>query len=314
MTLGVRESTAWVMERARHVAIDDRAIDAIAARLATSALAPPPWNTRYHLTGDRATVAQYLLLLDTLNFCFWGEPRWTIAYQGETLNGYRALAAALTRAVAEGRLSLDARALATVSEATLADVFRGSAEIPLFAERLRLTREMGAALARDFDGQAVNVIAAADGSAIRLVQIVAETIPSFNDVTTYDGQPVRFFKRAQILAADLAGAGVAVWRDLADLTAFADYKVPQVLRALGALRYAPSLADRVARRELLPPGSPEEVEIRAATVQAVERLRAAFARQGLALTASAIDWLLWDAGQRPLAHLEPYHRTRTIFY
>lgn len=42
--------------------------------------------------------------------------------------------------------------------------------------------------------------------------------------------------------------------------------MPVVLRELGVLRYAPSLAAAVDAKQELAPGSQEEVEIRAATV------------------------------------------------
>ncbi len=99
-----------------------------------------------------------------------------------------------------------------------------------------------------------------------------------------------------------------------ELTIFADYKLPQVLRHHGVLVYAPELADRIDRLELLAPGSVEEVEIRAATIWACELLRRAIVRlSGQVVTAAEIDQLLWHLGQ-DAANMRPYHRVRTIFY
>ncbi|HWK79226.1 MAG TPA: queuosine salvage family protein, partial [Thermomicrobiales bacterium] len=61
-------------------------------------------------------------------------------------------------------------------------------------------------------------------------------------------------------------------------------------------------------------GSAEEVEIRAATIQACEGIRLALAAQGRTVDAFEIDWLLWHAGQSLPPGTEPYHRTVTIFY
>ena len=137
-------------------------------------------------------------------------------------------------------------------------------------------------------------------------------------VAGYFGAPVRFYKRAQILVADLhgafAGQDLGSFSDLDILTAFADYKVPQVLRALGVLAYDPKLAERIARREIIPPGSPAEVEIRAATIWACELLRRALAERGQSLRTFEIDWALWNAGQALPPETPPYHRTPTIFY
>jgi hypothetical protein len=58
-----------------------------------------------------------------------------------------------------------------------------------------------------------------------------------------------------------------------ELTVFAGYKLPKVLRRLGILRYAPHLAEQIDRHELLEAGSREQVEIRAATVWAGELIK-----------------------------------------
>ena len=56
------------------------------------------------------------------------------------------------------------------------------------------------------------------------------------------------------------------------------------------------------------------MELRAATVQAVERLRAAMARRGRELPTAQVDWLLWQRGERTKEDLPPHHRTLTVFY
>jgi hypothetical protein len=162
------------------------------------------------------------------------------------------------------------------------------------------------------------LIQQACGSAISLVQRVVSELPSFNDVAHYQGCQVRFYKRAQILVADLAGAfhgeGLGSFNNLDQLTAFADYKVPQVLQHLGILVYDHELSERLRRRVDIPAGDPLEVEIRAATIWAVEALRRALARLGRLIPPYQLDWLLWELGQDLPAGVLPYHRTRTIFY
>ncbi len=65
-----------------------------------------------------------------------------------------------------------------------------------------------------------------------------------------------FYKRAQILPADLALAGVAEFDDLDELTIFADNLVPHVLRVDGVLAYDDELAAQIDAGELLPPARP----------------------------------------------------------
>jgi hypothetical protein len=267
-------------------------------------------------------------VLDALNFCFWSErpdpgDRWKVTYHGETIDGYWALAAALKRAIEEGYPLTDPTYLESISASDLATILRpatpGGEQIPLFGNRLANLQELGRGLNAIGGGEpAANLVTEAGGSAVALVQRVVDLFPSFNDIAFYRGREVRFYKRAQILISDLAGAfegrGFGKFHDFAALTAFADYKVPQVLRQLGILRYDPALAARIASRALLPAGSEEEIEIRAATIWGVEYLRRALASLGRVLPASDIDWLLWQAGQRLPFGTEPYHRTLTVFY
>ena len=295
----------------------------------------PTWDTRYHFFDGTERTVNWLLLLDALNFCFWadkGQPRWCIEYKGETLNGYWAEAAALTRAVEEGYALWDARYLSEISSADLAAIFRGAppagtgavnltampVEIPLFEQRLANTREVGRVLLERFDGQFAQVIKEAAGSAVRLALLLAEHFPSFCDVASFRGQAVRFFKRAQICVADLHGAfGGQDWgafTDFDQLTIFADYKLPQLLRHFGVLEYSPTLAERIDRQELLEPGSEEEVQIRAATIWACEILRQSINAAGNEpVTAADIDLQLWLLSQDTM-NMRPYHRVRTLYY
>ena len=323
--LGVLATTAPVVVAARAVRIEPAGIARVAQALAGRELPVPAWDERHHWSDGAARTLHATLLLDALNFCFWaepGEPRWQIEYQGETLDGYWALAAALKRAIEEEGCPLwDPDFLCEVSEEDAEAILhpRGHhrGRIPLFKARVANMREVGRVLCREYDGWFGAAVEAADRSAPALARLLAEQFPSFDDTAAYDGREVRLYKRAQILVADLYGIfGGRHWgelRDLDGLTAFADYKVPQILRAEGILSYAPELAARIDAREPLPAESPAEVEIRAATVWAVELLRRALAERGMPARAFELDWYLWNLAQ-DRDDMAPYHRTRTVYY
>ena len=114
----------------------------------------------------------------------------------------------------------------------------------------------------------------AEGSAERLAETLA-TWPTWHDVSAHEGERVPFFKRAQIAAADLTSPGIAPAEDLERLTLFADNLVPHVLRLDGVLEFDERLVGRIDDGLLLEHGSPEEVEIRACALHAVELLVAA---------------------------------------
>lgn len=63
------------------------------------------------------------------------------------------------------------------------------------------------------------------------------------------GKKVAFYKRAQILVADtwsvLEGKGDGCFSDISSVTIFADYRIPQVLVHLGAMKYSEELMKKL---------------------------------------------------------------------
>ena len=323
--LGVLTGTAPVVREGALVTLDAEAAERLADQWAKQ-----PWPAvaadfaAMHFNDGTERTANWLLLVDALNFCFWGEPgeqRWSVEWRGQTWDGYYALAAACTRAMDDGVPLADATFLADLTAEQLAAVLRpapGCPSIPLFAERLANAREVGRVLSEHYDGQMSQVIEAANYNAVALALLLARDFSSFADVAEWNEQPVPLLKRAQICVADIHTAfGGKNWGALwgiERLTAFADYKLPQMLRREGVLVYAPELAELIASYTLIPSGADAEVEIRAATVWSVELLRQALARAGIRQTASAIDYRIWLESQSAPSDGIPYHRTRTIFY
>lgn len=78
---------------------------------------------------------------------------------------------------------------------------------------------------REPDQSIVRLIEKANGSAGKLVNLLAQHFPSFRDEGRFDGRKVRFLKRAQIFVADLwaamNGTGYGAFEDIDHLTMFA---------------------------------------------------------------------------------------------
>ena len=315
--LGVLAGVRYVVERSRYVHVDEAAIASIAPGL-SKRISVPAWSPPNHAIEATDQGINWLLVLDALNFSFWGDNRWTVDDRGENVNGFRALAAALSRASAEGIPITDPDYLASITASDLAHILRGTHTIPMLDRRVENLREVGEGLRDRFEGSFARAVESCRGSAVRLVQLLAATFPSFNDTTDYQGSEVRFYKRAQLLVSDLYGAyqgqGWGKFDDLDELTVFADYKLPQILRHMGMITYIESMAEKVDNRYVLVPGSRDEVEIRAATVWACEVLRRALASHGANLRAFELDWWLWNETQKLNGSMKPYHLARTVYY
>jgi hypothetical protein len=262
--------------------------------------------------ADETTTVAYFLTLDTINF---GSGYFPLYRKRPGLSGYFNVALSLKEAFeAEGPWS--AERLAAMTPARCAAVFGQDPDFPLMALFATAQADLGRLLLAEYGGSPVALLRAAGGSAERLVALLA-AMPYYRDVAAYDGLSVAFYKRAQLAAADLALAvrsPLTAFRDLDRLTIFADNLVPHVLRVDGVLRYAPALLARIEAEEPIAAGSPEEVEIRACALHAVELLKAALVRGGRAVTATQLDYYLWNRGQAPAYKAQPRHRARSVYY
>jgi hypothetical protein len=320
--LDVLKSTKRVLEDTQFVRLEQAGIEAVSETIKKK-ITPAFSEECYDAMGPSGNLEddlQLVFLENVVNFCFWpdpGEPRWQVEWpEGRTVTGgWFGLKACFDRARAEGTPILDASFLAEISTEAVEAFFRGAdgTVIPLLNERKQVLQEAGRGLLREFKGRFVNILERSNGDAISLVEMILEHFPAFRDVRELDGQEIVFLKRAQICANDvghlLAREGRNQLKNLGLLTAFADYKIPQMLRHFGILRYSEDLAGRVDRLALLPRGCREEVEIRAATIWGVELIRQ---RLGT-FTAAQIDNALWFLSQDQTG-IKPYHRTRTIDY
>lgn len=96
---------------------------------------------------------------------------------------------------------------------------------------------------------------------------------------------------------------------------FADYRVPQTLNYWGILKYSPRLTDILQKKEEIPHGNVFEMEIRAATVVAVERLGVYLQkRYDKRFKSIDLDWFLWQFGENHLKELPNHHRVLSIYY
>ena len=301
----VRTACAWVAERAGRVRIEDDRVEdhARALPVAAADLGPDPRLAMD--TGSREARAAFALTLDAINF---GSGWWPEIRRRPGASGFTTMALGLReRFDAHGPWS--AGDLAAISAADIAATLGQDPDHELMRLYASSLRDLGAHVGEDHAGSFAAVADAADGSALALVERLAAW-SCFADVSTYRGRRVPLLKRAQLTCADLHHAGVARFDDLDRLTLFADNLVPHVLRVDGVLTYDAHLLARIDAGDRLLPGSPEEVEIRACAVEAVERMT----RARPELSAQELDHLLWNRGRGERYKSRPRHRARCTAY
>jgi hypothetical protein len=287
----VRANAAQIAANATAVSIDLDALERLE-------LGPDPGldRERHYLEGSEADVATYLLTLDAINFGsgWFPELRKRVdPHTGRAVSGYFTIAWGLTERFRAHGPWTNAQLRAMRAE-ELAGVLGQRRDHELMALYAQALRELGRFLG---ERRALDLV---DGSAVALAAQVAGGMTMWADRG--------FYKRAQILAADLALGGVARFADLDRLTIFADNLVPHVLRCDGVLTYDPALAAHVDAERPLSPG-PWEREIRGCAIHACELLA-----ERAGVPPRTLDMWLWNRGQDPAYKARPRHRCRCVFY
>ncbi|TNV73753.1 hypothetical protein FGO68_gene10301 [Halteria grandinella] len=292
-----------------------------------------PW-AKYHIDPNAyplEAVLSYTFVVDAMNFCFWpGNPAGNFEYEHMTKN--------LAKILHSNPECFSAEMLSAMTPEWLKQFVFNNLEFALLEERARIVREVGIVIHTFYKGSFVKYLSNVNWDAVKLVRQIAMDFTGFRDEAIYNGEQIFFYKRAQILVADLYGAlsertnpkdgqQTEPFKNLEQLTMFADYRVPQTLRLVGIMEYSPVLSakidpfDTVSHDNELPYSSVEEVEIRAATVVAVQMIMDEISKEGTPQAlkeqvkyAFQVDWLLWQMGESRLSELLPHHKVHSIFY
>lgn len=335
----VLQSASWISEHSKYVRIPPENVATAAKKLlelrANGEFNPWSWKEgNLNPKVANADALKWIFLVDLWNFSFWSDHPTEIAcilYQGKPYTGYWSLCAAVDRALDEGIPLHDPTYMKSVTLQQIQSIFRteNGIEIPLLNERVAVMQEAGKVLLEKFEGRVTNILKLANGSALKLVDILTTEFRSFDDQCKFLDRNVYFFKRAQIFVADVwacfEGQSFGYFPDIDDITMFADYRVPQALLYLGALEYTAELTE-LLKSKILQPGDVHEIEIRGNSIWSVElilrEMKALLSALSDAsqepLNAIAIDFFLWNYAKQNSDDVRmkslPIHKIRTIFY
>ncbi len=296
------------MEYAEHVRIVDAALESFAANLDADELRASTTNDVSTQSTDRESAAAFAITIASVNFGSGYFPE--LRKRGQR-SGYRTIESFLQdRFNTYGPFSV--AELGAMDSKSCAELFQQDLTNPHVAELMAHFADAFRDLGEWLDlrgGSYAGAVDAANAQARTLVRGLIE-MPLFQDVSNYRDRVIPFFKRAQLCVADLHVAGFP-FTDIDRLTLFADNLVAHVLRMDGVLEYTPRLVARIERGELIPHGSAEEVEIRAAEVIAAERIAGCVEPT---IQPRELDAWLWQRGGQARYKARPRHRTRCVYY
>ena len=311
--LQIRSSTAGVVNNLELIEFDFKKLDQVVE------IVKKKYSKKEVLTADQfgseKPTPQLIFILDVINFCFWAgkdQEKWTVEYPKSNFiaNGWYGLVASVERAQKESTPILETDFLEKLTLKRAKHIFRSAnnQNIPLLEERVRFLNQVGRTLKQKYQGNIYHFLSSIKLDANIVGKKLLEDFPSFEDCATWRGKRINFYKRVQIFVYDLSLLPSLKVKNLEVLTVFADYKIPQILRAFGVIKYHPRLAKKVDNYQLLKLGSGEEIEIRSATIWAGELIA-----HKAGMMPVEVDNVLWKVSQS-IRDIKPYHRVLTTSY
>lgn len=206
-------------------------------------------------------VINFMLLFDSINYCFWGQPKWTI----ETIEGKKDGSDALLYTLLNYVKKSDRVDFSNVSFKEFSNILKGNVDIPFLKERYNTIVSICNVVNEKMNGNFYNYIKEINKDT-ELFKIIINNFSNFCDERDYNNEKIYFYKLAQLLTSDILHIkelinGTKV--DYSHLVGCADYKIPQTLRALGILEYNEELSEIVDNKKIIDKNSKYEVEIRA---------------------------------------------------
>src|SRR3989338_1661124 len=135
--------------------------------------------TAFSLTPEDKIQLDFVY--NSANFCYWGDSKWTVTYQGREISGAYGMKYVFNRALEEGFPLLDPSYLETISEEDFRHMVRGNGVLLLFQERIHFLHQFGSILNRKYGGKAINVVDKAEGDALRLLDEITANFPCYSD-------------------------------------------------------------------------------------------------------------------------------------
>ncbi len=305
MTHLILDSTYYVVKNSKDVKINFEAIDKFIEKIEIKF---PDWDKKIHYySEDKEKLLNYLLLIDCNNFCFWKIKK----------EGYFILAKKLRDFFKKETQNANLKYFARLSFDDFKKNFLALTKFHFHKKRWLITKKVSKYIVENYKGEFYNFVKSANNSAEKLIEKIYKELYSFDDISKFKNKKIYFLKRSQHLTSNIWGAlegkDIGNFYDLEYLTAFADYKLPQILNHYGILEYSAILMKKIKNKEVIPKNSKLEIEIRANTVWAIEYLKQKLKEKGINIFSFQIDWFLWNLSHKIKLKL-PHHRTITYFY
>ena len=265
----IRSSCQYVVDNSKYVKINYEELDKFINNIDCNNLINWLMYNPYDLLElDVETIINFLLIFESIDYSFWGQPKWMIDTEQGIKDGSDALLYVMLKHVKKTK-NTD---FSTISLNEFKKILKGNVDIPLLEERYKTIVSISKIVKERMNGNFYEFTKNIT-SDTELFDIIISNFESFKDERNYNGKTIYFYKLAQLLTSDILHIrekieGIKV--DYSNFIGCADYKIPQTLRALGIVEYNDELSNIIDSEEHIEISSEYEVEIRASQIVVIE--------------------------------------------
>ena len=305
----IHDSCAYVMRNSKYVRINYQKLDDFIKNIEIKELKywlnSNPYNL-FDMGIER--IVNFLLVFESIDFSFWGNPKWTIDANGDKKDGSDALLYLMINYVKNNN-STD---FSKITFDEFKNIFIGNVEIPLLQERYNNIKNVSRIVNEKMNGNFYDSIK--DLTVDKdLFNYIITNFDCFTDERKYDGRKIYFYKLAQLLTSDILHMREEIENirvDYSNLIGCADYKIPQTLRALGITEYVEVLSRIIDERKEIDVSSKYEVEIRASQIVVIDYIKSKIKN----INSIDINDYLYLYSKNVKQIVKPYHLCRNVNY
>lgn len=305
----IKSSCQYVADNSKYVKINydklDKFINNIDCNNLKNWLMYNPYDL---LKLDVETIINFLLVFESIDYSFWGQPKWMIDTDEGIKDGSDALLYVMIKYVKKTK-NTD---FSNISLNDFKNILKGNVEIPLLEERYKTIVDISKIVNEKMNGNFYKFIKNIT-SDTQLFDIIISNFESFKDERNYNGKTIYFYKLAQLLTSDILHIrekieGIKV--DYSNLIGCADYKIHQTLRALGIVEYNEELSNIIDSQEIIEISSKYEVEIRASQIAVIEYIHNKLSN----INSIDINDFFFVYSKKVKSIAKPYHLCRNTNY
>ena len=310
----MNEELKYVKENSKHVKINDNKIDELINLIKETKYTYWADSYKEDLNLSEKEWILLVFIIESLNFCFWQRPKWTIEYNKELITGSNAMFYSLIKEVKNNKSFLDINYLSNLKLESFKKIFTGinSSIMPHLDKRYNnfVTTINFISHNKSFYQELFSI-----KSDIDLLNYITSNIDHFKDVSIYKNKEIHFYKRANLLVNDLFNVSKTINKSIKNvnhLLGCADYVVPRTFRDFGIFTYDASLSNLIDNELIIPRDSDMEIELRANTLYVIELLKERLNKEGISIPSVELDNIIWNIGRK--YKKSKSHHTITIFY